>query len=73
MFENKMLVFAVLAFVVVSLKFTYEMTYKLAVAAGYTGTQEDYSTGMSLYRPGFVLHVIVFAVILFLLQKYHIV
>ncbi len=70
MFENKVLVFSVLALIIVSLKQTYSITYDLASRVGYTGTQDEFGTGMDLTQPGFLLHIAVFAGIIMLLQKY---
>ena len=55
--------YVVLAMILVSLGATYQLTYKLF--GGLTGskTQSDYALGMKPTKPGFIIHVIVFALL----------
>ena len=55
--------YVVLAMVLVSLSGTYQLTYKLF--GGLTGSKKhhDYGIGMKITQPGFIIHVIVFALL----------
>ena len=73
MLDDKALMYIVLAMVVVSFSGTYDITYKLASALGLASSQDEYGMGMKLTQIRFLLHVAVFAGILFLLRKYNLV
>ena len=74
MLDDKALMYIVLAMVVVSFSGTYDITYKVASALGLaSSSQDEYGMGMKLTQYGFLLHIAVFAGILFLLRKYNLV
>jgi hypothetical protein len=67
MFDKKnmllCILYTVLAFVFVSLDGTYQLTYKLF--GKMTGkSQADYGTGNKLPQPGFIIHILVFALLI---------
>ena len=67
------ILYAVVVMVIVSLDSVYGLTYKLFGGLVGSGTQDDYATGMQLNEPGFIIHVIVFALLLSLplfMKKY---
>lgn len=58
------IIYAVLAMVLVSLDATYNITYTLFGKLVGAGSQQAYGVGMKLKQPGFLLHVVVFAVLI---------
>jgi hypothetical protein len=61
----------VVLMVIVSLSGTYDITYKLLSTLGFNVDRATYGTGMELTQPGFMLHVFVFAALVFVLKKYN--
>ncbi len=67
MLDNKAILYntlyVVLAMIVVSLSDTYGITKNILSKLGYSYTDEEYGTGSKLKQKGFLLHIIVFAVL----------
>ena len=67
MLTNKMIMlstlYTVLAMILVSLDGTYNITYNILNSLGLKVDQVEYGTGMKLNQKGFLLHVVVFAVL----------
>jgi hypothetical protein len=55
--------YIVLAMVLVSLDGTYNLTYNVLKIFGFKTKQEKYGIGMKLNQTGFLLHIVVFAVL----------
>ena len=51
--------------IIVSLSMTYGITYKLFGKLLGSTTQMSYGDGMNFTQPGFLLHIIVFALLIF--------
>jgi len=58
------ILYAVVVMVIVSLDSVYGLTYQLFGKLVGASSQDDYATGMQISEPGFIIHVIVFALIL---------
>ena len=57
------IVYAVLAMVLVSLNNTYNITYNLFGKLVGATSQASYGTGNTFKQPGFLLHILVFAIL----------
>jgi hypothetical protein len=57
--------YAVVVMVIVSLSLTYNITYKLFGKMLGSMGQMSYGTGMSFNQPGFLLHIVVFALLIY--------
>ena len=57
--------YTVLAFILVSHSGTYKITHSIYSALGGKQDEEDYGTGMDFTNQGFLLHVLVFALLIF--------
>lgn len=55
--------YTVLAMILVSLDGTYNITYNVLKSLGLKMDQAEYGTGMKLNQKGFLLHIVVFAVL----------
>jgi hypothetical protein len=57
--------YTVLAMILVSLDGTYNITYNVLKSLGLNSMrdQEEYGTGMKLNQKGFLLHIVVFALL----------
>jgi len=67
MFSQKALMcilYTVLAMVIVSLDKTYSITYKLFGNLIGATSMSDYGMGMSFSNKGFLLHILVFAILM---------
>ena len=62
--SNYSIIYIILAFILVSLDGTYNITYRLLKMLGLNVDQEKYGYGMSLSQSGFLLHIIVFGLLL---------
>ena len=58
------IVYAVLAMVLVSLANTYNITYNLFGKLVGSGSQASYGQGNTLKQPGFLIHILVFALLI---------
>ena len=58
------ILYAVLAMVLVSLTNTYNITYNLFGKLLGSGSQASYGTGNTFKNPGFLLHIVVFAILI---------
>ena len=57
---------AVLIFIIVSLSATYKLTYNMLGSLIGSNNQTNYGTGFDFSNRGFWIHVIVFAILIFL-------
>ena len=65
---NKQLIcslYTVIVMIIVSLSMTYSITYKLFGKLFGSITQTSYGDGMKFNQPGFLLHIIVFALLIY--------
>ena len=58
--------YTVIVMIIVSLSLTYNITYKFFGDFVDKTTQESYGTGMDFKQPGFLIHIIVFAILIFI-------
>jgi len=69
MFDDKMILlstlYVVLAMVLVSLDGTYNLTYNILSSLGLNVSQDDYGMGMKLKQTGFLIHIVVFAILVY--------
>jgi len=56
--------YAVLAMVLVSLNNTYSITYNLFGKLLGSSSQDSYGKGNTFKNPGFLLHIVVFAILI---------
>ena len=58
--------YTVIVMIIVSLSLTYNVTYKLF--GGFFGkiSQTSYGDGMNFSQPGFLIHIIVFALLIYI-------
>jgi len=58
--------YTVLAFILISYSGTYKLTHSIYTGLGGKGSQEDYGKGSEFSNPGFWIHAVVFALLIFI-------
>ena len=63
--------YTVVVMIIVSLSITYDITYKLFGKLFGSMGQMSYGSGMKFNQPGFLLHIVVFALLIFAPMYYY--